>query len=178
MYHKNLNFKKPDYKYNKSDDRLITGTSFHSELEHKFRLIYRKNSKIVSISLVDNWRNLNQRFYKNLKYSFPNYIWVIDPQTLLYTQNKFPLIKSILIDNDYLNNQLKIIKNIKSKKNSLLYLTEPIKFIHKGKMIDEIYIFRYFLENFYKFKLKSHQIILKLHPKENKRNKMLREKIS
>ena len=44
-YHKNLNFKKPDYKYNKSYDRLITGTSSHSELEHKFRLIYRKNSK-------------------------------------------------------------------------------------------------------------------------------------
>ncbi|MDC2978522.1 alpha-2,8-polysialyltransferase family protein [Pelagibacteraceae bacterium] len=166
--HKNLKYNKTNFKYNENYNIIITGSSFPSLFEHKFRLIYKHNSKIKIISLVDNWRNLKQRFFRNNQYSLPDLFIVNDSKTKLLLNKKFPLIKSILIENDYVKNQLKLIKNSSFKQqNLLLYLSEPIQFKYKGKIINQIYILNNFLKNINKFKLnKNYKIIIKLHPRE------------
>lgn len=60
-----------------SPDRIITGTSYSSDIEKRF-IAAAKERRIPVASFVDHWTSFMTRFSVGNGYTFPDEIWVLD----------------------------------------------------------------------------------------------------
>jgi len=168
QHHKKLKFNnfKINFKYPYAT--VITGTSFYSSFEHKIRKGFSKNKNVKIIAVLDHWVNIERRFKRGEVKILPNIMWCLDIKSKSLIEKKYADMKIKIIKNYYIESLLKNINNNKKiKSNNILYLTEPIRFKHNNKTINEEYILNFFLKNINKFNYNDYKIIIKLHPKEN-----------
>lgn len=58
-------------------DIVLTGTSYTSDLERK-AIAHCKKIEIFTISFIDHWTSISDRFLTNERINFPDEIWVLD----------------------------------------------------------------------------------------------------
>lgn len=158
-------------------EKLIVGTGYQSDVE--FNAIKKaKNKKIKTIAVIDHWINYESRFVRRNKKILPDEIWVTDRHALKIATKCFPKIPINLKRNDYINEQIKFISQIKPHKVTprLLYLLEPINNNWNKNIPGEFQALDFFISKLETLKLpKGYKIILRLHPSEekNKYNKWI-----
>jgi hypothetical protein len=163
----------------KKADWLVTGTSIFSSLE-KDAIAWSKLLNIKSVTFLDHWANYSERFTVDQNQVFPDEIWVGDSYALEIAKKTFPNIKVIFQENAYFKSIENASKILKSKacydenNKYILYLCSPVaehaKLIYGDEKYwgyDEHDRIRYFMENLYKLKANSSNVILRPHPSEN-----------
>lgn len=58
-------------------DIVLTGTSYTSDIERK-AIAHCKKIEIFTISFIDHWTSISDRFLTNERMNFPDEIWVLD----------------------------------------------------------------------------------------------------
>ncbi len=152
-------------------DLVLTGTSFENKLEHKARLISKKQKKYC-ISVIDHWVNYENRFiFKNEKL-LPDEIWVFDKYAYDLAKRIFPKIVIQQYKSFYLEN---IVNQISKRKRdsgnlSILYLLEPIRSSWAKDNYGEFMALDFFIKNAFKLNVnkKNSNIVLKPHPSDEK----------
>lgn len=151
---------------------IITGTSYHSMLEHNTRFRAKKLN-ILSISVIDHWCNYELRFIRNKQKVLPDIIWVFDEIAEDIAKNLFKDTKIQRQNNFYLEGLVKEITPLKKRQpfegSRILYVLEPIKEkSHIDELPYEYLVLDYFIEKINKLNLKQNiEIRLRLHPSEN-----------
>tara|TARA_B100000886_G_C20400100_1_gene482156 strand:+ start:111 stop:995 length:885 start_codon:yes stop_codon:yes gene_type:complete len=152
-------------------DLVLTGTSFDNKLEHKARLISKKQKKYC-ISVVDHWVNYESRFIFNNEKLLPNEIWVFDKYAYDLSKKIFPNTVIQQLKSFYLENIVNQIYNRKkdSENLSILYLLEPIRSEWAQDYHGEFIALDFFITNAYKLNIfkKNSNIVLKPHPSDEK----------
>ena len=169
---KNISFDKIK---NTKFKRIITGTSWESDIENK-AILYGKKNKIKTITYLDHWNNYKERFKYKEKLILPDEIFVTDRYALQIAKKKFLKSKITLKQNFYKLKLLKELKNkSKSKNKRLLYLTEPIidyakKQYGKGSYFgyDEFTLIKKFFQKIDLITKEKLTIIIRNHPSEKK----------
>lgn len=154
-------------------NRILTGTSWESDIEKKMVLYGRKN-KITTCSFLDHWNNYNQRFTLNKKINLPNIIYVSDKYAFKIAKNKFKNTQIRLTKNHYKSEFLNKIKPRKKHVvKTILYVSEPIRKHalkqHNDAMFwgyDEFSSLDYFFTCGKSFLQKNVKIIFRKHPSE------------
>jgi len=164
----NLDFKNAINRSNK----VITGTSHSSSLEHEAR-IYSKKLNKLSIAVIDHWVNYEIRFVRNGKQVLPDLIWVFDEYAERIAINTFEKTLIKRQNNYYLEYLVEEIKKIQIKEDypkvNILYVLEPIRKNSSREIIYEFEVLNYFLSKIKNFNFnKKVDIKLRLHPSENK----------
>ena len=153
--------------------KIITGTSWDSDIEKKI-ILYGKKNKIFTCSFLDHWNNYLERFTLKKKKIFPDKIIVSDHYAFGIAKKKFKNVPIQLIKNYY---KLEVLKKIKLKKNKIikkiLYVAEPIREHaikqHNNPMYwgyDEFSSLTFFFNFMYVFGNKPLIIIFRNHPSE------------
>lgn len=73
----NENYKETIIKFN--PDFILTSTSYTSKIELEY-INFAKTIKCKTLSFIDHWTSLRDRFFYNDKYVFPDHILVIDKE--------------------------------------------------------------------------------------------------
>jgi len=172
--------------------KIITGTSWDSDIEKKI-ILYGKKNNIFTCSFLDHWNNYLERFTLKNKKIFPNKIIVSDHYAFGIAKKKFKNIPIQLIKNYY---KLEVLKKIKLKKKKIikkiLYVAEPIRDHaikqHNDPMYwgyDEFSSITFFFNSMHILSNKSPIVIFRKHPSEkvgkykdllkkyNKKNKII-----
>jgi len=150
---------------------LLTGTGWSSSLEHKARLIAKKDG-IRSIAVIDHWVNYKARFIRDNLEVLPDIIWVTDKYAFLEAEHCFPDIKIVEQRNDYIKAQVDEILSYKMDKQkgitNILYLLEPIRDSWAGvEVAGEFQALDFFMKSIPSLKFgKSFYITLKPHPSD------------
>ena len=196
---KNLNLFKKKIKFNQikklkvKPNFIITGTCIGPGIDKKL-LIYAKKQKIISISMIEHWSFLKERFLLNKKLILPDYIFVTD----IYSKNF--LLKNLdiskkrinIIGNNYLKSlnfdKKKNFSNLNNKRKIISFISQPHKSLEK-KLFKYLGIRDYFgFDEFDTIKIlksyinknKDYEIKIKLHPNEkrDKFNSIVNKRIS
>ena len=111
-----------------SPDFILTGTSYTSTIELDF-LEAAGQMNVPAYSFVDHWTNIRERFLKDGKEIFPDYILLIDEEARsIAIENKIPSLKIIVVGNPYHDFLKKWKPSIpKTELYHLLNLTYPAK---------------------------------------------------
>lgn len=150
-------------------DFILSGTSAKNKLDHKIRVLAKKN-KILNAGLLDNWSLYKKGFLFKKRLILPDEIWVTDRKAKSIAINIFKNRNIKLKNNIYEQNILKKIKSQKmSKNNKVLYLLEPFK---NNTQIKAIKKFFRLIKG-----IKNLKIIFRPHPSENlnKYKKVIKE---
>jgi len=161
-----------------SPDLLLTGTNAVDSIEFEF-VKYSKENKIKTISFIDNWNKIKERFYFYNMQILPDKILIGDNYYRYYCK-KADIPNKLLINTgfpyfQYLYEKYKIYNNKNKKNNSLLqicFFSQPLQFtttdsinyfgftenIVLSAIIDVLNDF----SNSYKIKIKLN---IKLHPR-------------
>ncbi|MDD5136217.1 MAG: hypothetical protein PHX20_07965 [Candidatus Omnitrophica bacterium] len=169
-------------KYVCDSDRVLTGTSWGSDIEKRAILIARENGVSVA-SFMDHWVNYPQRFILDGKEVLPNEIWVGDAEAFALAKKYFPKAMVRLVSNPYFKDIKKEIKAKDKRRRSkgsplrILYLCEPIaNHVRKEFGDDNYYGYTEFdaMRNFLHHlpgiagKYKTREIRIRQHPAEPK----------
>ena len=144
----------------KKSDIIISGTSAKSNIDHKARLLSKKNGKKV-IGLLDHWTLYKEGFTYNNKFNLPSEIWVTNKKASTIAKKKFK--NSIIkIKKNILEEKISNIKKKNNRFKNYLYLLEPLD------NNTEFFI----LKKFFRFLKKNNlekkiELIFKVHPSEN-----------
>jgi len=153
---------------------LLASTGW-SQFEALFLSCARK-LKIKTIAYLDHWVNYKERFgYPNLDWhnNVPDEIWVGDQYALTIARQNFPGYPIKLEPNCYFDEVHKAYKEIAISRNdqSILILAQPISEVQK-KFTNNVTICEFTilsqLLNFFVCHAKDDQLILRLHPSENR----------
>lgn len=155
----------------KNSEILIVGTGWQTDFEYK-ALSLAKEKGLIAISFLDHWVNYKSRFIRKGVQVLPNEIWVSDKYAYQMSNDYFPSVKTKLIPNYYLKEQIdNIIPISEVKKNQLLYLLEPLRNNWGKANPGEFQSLDYFISKFSKLNLPDDTVIyLRPHPSE-KNNK-------
>ena len=155
---------------------IITGTSLGNSIDRKL-VLFAKQKKIKSISVIEHWTNYRQRFkYRKLNI-YPDYIFLNDKISLKKAiKEKLPINKLKIVGNPYLeklslnkfNQPLSSwAKKIKKKyKKIYLFVSEQIK--NDKNLVGEYKVNEFdTLKMILKSIKSSDLLIIKSHPSEN-----------
>ena len=156
-------------------DWLLCGTGWQNNLEKEaIKLSREKNTK--SVSYLDHWVNYKERFIFDEKLLLPNEIWVGDEEAKEIALRVFGeyKLRIKLVNNEYLNDIRKSIKNLESNKKKIaLYVCEPIAEHAKNQCnnelewgYDEVMALKFFLKNTDYVDPNLEKIIIRPHPSE------------
>lgn len=153
-------------------NKVITGTSHSSSLEHDAR-VYSKKLNKLSIAVIDHWVNYEIRFVRDGKKVLPDWIWVFDEYAEKIAINTFENTLIKRQKNYYLEYLVEEIKKIQKTEDNykinILYVLEPIRKSSSKETIYEFEVLNYFLSKIKNFIFnKRVDIKLRLHPSENK----------
>ena len=167
-----------NYSFNRAvnlSSTIICGTGNYEYEKNCMLLSIKKKKKLIV--WLDNWTNYRKRFFLKKDKIIPEEIWVNDN----YSREKIIKIiktKIILKKNYYLENQKKEIKKYKKKnKLNFLYLAGLIfdKKINNYSLIEIQSIKNFFnkISELKKNSKKNINIIIRIHPAENKKKFLL-----
>lgn len=157
----------------KQSKTLLSGTSNKDiKLEYEARKL-AKNNNITSFAVIDHWVNYKERFIRNNLEILPDEIWISDQYALKMASQCFNNVPICLIENMYVNNEVK--KILRTKNNKISY--NKIKFLYLLEPIDEVWnnsntsgdfeALNFFINNVKSITSNSDMhIVLKPHPKE------------
>jgi hypothetical protein len=112
-------------------DWVLCGTSWQSNLE-KQAIAQAKIAGKKVVAFLDHWVNYIERFQMDGITVYPDTIWVGDAAAKIIAQKIFPQIEIILKPNPYFKDlqiELEAMQESSTdpKKNSILYVCEPIR---------------------------------------------------
>ncbi len=160
-----------------SVDALICTTSFNDRSYYD-SIQFAKKKGIYSILVLDHWTFYKERLIKNKNDFLPDEVVVFDKYASRILKKLFPLIKVRIIENPYLKEMIKGIKeqSKKTMKNSfnILYCTDSTQVMKtslnkKTKRIygySEFEALEYFFENINNLMRKIDLITIRIHPSE------------
>jgi len=165
---KKFNFTKKNYVNNykeiiKNVDQVIFGTG-STDFEKKILSICIKK-KIETIAVIDHFTNSIDRLRYKKNMLLPNKIYVFDDHVFKSLKNSYKNI--FKIKNYYLEHIKENVKNYIYKKK-IVFFCEPFLKDKKTKKYPDHDSIKFFAKNIYYFKFyENHEIIFKLHPKQN-----------
>jgi RimJ/RimL family protein N-acetyltransferase len=165
---KKFNFTKKNYVSNykeiiKNADQVIFGTG-STDFEKKILSICIKK-KIESIAVIDHLTNSVERLRYKKNMIIPNKIYVFDDYVHKSLKNSYKNI--VKIKNYYLEHIKENVKNHLYKKK-IVFFCEPFLKDKKTKKYPEHESINFFAKNINYFRFyDNHEIIFKLHPKQN-----------
>lgn len=105
--------------------RLVTGTGWQSDLEHRARCLARQR-RMPSAAVIDHWVNYRQRFVRGDEECLPDEVWVGDSDARRIAQVELPATVTVReFENTYLARTAAAVRPV-SKKGDVLYVAEPI----------------------------------------------------
>jgi hypothetical protein len=155
----------------KNSKILLSGTGWSSSLEHRARMLAKKNN-IVSIAVIDHWLNYRERFVRDNLEVLPDIIWVSDKYAHVEARRCFPKLKIVRQRNDYLKFEIDEVLKYKifNKKNitNILYVLEPVRDAWAGdNLAGEFQALNFFVNSIPSLNFGDNiSIILKPHPSE------------
>lgn len=106
---------------------LISGTGWGSDLEHRARILARKNS-VPTIAVLDHWVNYPERFERDGASSLPDFFWVFDGYAENLARKCFPGRNISRVNDYYVGDILAGLPcALPEKSADLLYVLEPIR---------------------------------------------------
>lgn len=169
-----------NYKSIKKPMLIITGSPLGDTLDKKL-IMYGKKNNIKTIQVIEHWTNFRERFLLKKKRLYPDIIFVNDKIAYnLAIKSGLPQKKLKImgnVDYEYYSKKLKI-KNLKSKTNYILFVSEKIKGstqkISREYKVDEFETINRILNVL----PQKYKLIIKVHPSDNinKYEKFLKNK--
>ncbi len=150
---------------------VVTGTCLQNGIDKQV-LIWSKTHKIKSISCIEHWTNIKERFKYKKKIIYPNFIILNDkfvyaqaikeglPQKKLYIGGN-PIIEKFLKLKDY-----KSKNKINKKKKKILFISESLNYFKKNKNNHKGYNEYQVLNIILNSMSKEFSLTIKKHPSE------------